>query len=396
MFRHEPLGTQLEAVSGDPVRTLIVGAGVAGASLAALQRRRGRHPVLIDRAEANAPDGYMLGLLPLAGNLLHTLDRYEHYLDASAAVGAYEVGDGKSRLVRHFKFGDFFEANGAYRGIERGALLDVVSGGGAVSWKTTVTAIRQSQDVATITFADGTGRHHAADFDVVVVADGLHSTTRGLVQPSGDLSTWDTGWGGWVVWASLGDQRQDTYTEYWAAGSFVGFYPVPDRVGIFVGGPASKTAAGPRAFAEELRARGPLGPRIETALGALTADPHPFFWHFADCRGSRFVYGRSVLLGDSGAGFLPTAGVGAAMAMDSAAALDDELSRTGREHVPFALELYERRQRPRVLAAHRDSRRLARIMFTESRTVSWLTRKLVGMVSLRAALGGIRKVIERR
>ena len=74
----------------------------------------------------------------------------------------------------------------------------------AVSWGTTVTNIVQRPDAVTVTFSDGT----IADFDVVVAADGLHSSTRSLVQPTSVLSTYDTKWAGWVVWAPLGDHVQ--------------------------------------------------------------------------------------------------------------------------------------------------------------------------------------------
>lgn len=392
MLQIRPLGEQLEAASSDPVRTLVVGAGVAGASFAALMRRRGRHPVLIDRAEAGASAGYMLGLLPLAGNLLHTLDRYPQYLEASCPISAYEFGDGRGRIVRRFGFGDFFAANGDYRGIDRGSLIDVVAGDGAVSRRISVASIEQGANAASVAFSDGT----TAEFDLVVVADGLHSATRAIVQPQRSLGRYDSKWGGWVVWAPLGEQVPTAYSEYWCPGRFVGFYPVKGRVGIFIGGPEAATVAGPAAFGDSLRRSGSPGKRVEAALDALAADPDPFYWKFTDVRSERLADGRVVLLGDAGIGFMPTAGVGAAMAMDSAAALDDEVSRTGAAQVPFALELYERRQRPRLIAAQRDSRRLARVMFTRSRLALWMVRQVMRAVSLKAALGGIRKVVERR
>lgn len=391
MLTNHDLTTQLELAAADPLRTLIVGAGVSGASLAALMRQRGRHPVLIERAQLSAPQGYMLGFLPLGGNLLRTLDRYQEYLDASRGMYHYLLGDGKGRVLRSFSISEIFTGSGDYRGIDRGVLIELLLGDGPVSWGTTVVGIVQGAEAASVTFSNGT----VADFDVVVAADGLHSDTRSLVQPAGELSTFDSKWAGWVVWAPLGDQDSGTYCEYWGAGSFVGFYPVAERVDIFVGGPSRRTARGRRHFAAGLCRTGPLGQQLVTALDALEADPDPFYWKFADARSARLPYGRVVLLGDAGVGFMPTAGVGAAMAMDSAAALDDELSRTGPAEVAFTLELYERRQRDRLIAAQIDSRRLARVMFTNSRFASWLVRQALRKMSL-TMLGGIRKVIERR
>lgn len=392
MLANHDLNAQLERAAADPLRTLVVGAGVSGASMAALMRRRGRYPVLIERAQLGAPGGYMLGLLPLGGNILRTLDRYHDYLAASLGMCNYTLGDDKGRTLRSFSIGELFTGTGDYRGIDRGALVELLLGDGAVSWGTTVTNIVQRPDAVTVTFSDGT----IADFDVVVAADGLHSSTRSLVQPTSDLSTYDTKWAGWVVWAPLGDHEASTYSEYWGAGSFVGFYPVADRVGIFIGGPTRHTEHGLQAFALRMRRAGPLGVQVTTALDALDTAADPFYWRFADARSARLAYGRVVLLGDAGVGFLPTAGVGAAMAMDSAGALDDELSRSGPAEIEFTLGLYERRQTDRLRAAQTNSRKLARVMFTNGRVSAWLVRQVTRRISLNAMLGDIRKVIERR
>lgn len=69
--------------------------------------------------------------------------------------------------------------------------------------------------------------------------------------------------------------------------------------------------------------------------------------------------GRTTLVGDAAAAFLPTASVGASMALESAAVLADELSRTDPAYVPNALALYERRRRTRVEAAQTQSRHLS-------------------------------------
>ncbi len=75
-------------------------------------------------------------------------------------------------------------------------------------------------------------------------------------------------------------------------------------------------------------------------------------------RPKSWIKGRVVLLGDSACAFLPTAGIGASMAMESAAVLADELSpRRTRRTVPLALIFFERRRRARVEAAQDDSRK---------------------------------------
>jgi len=89
-----------------------------------------------------------------------------------------------------------------------------------------------------------------------------------------------------------------------------------------------------------------------------------------DVRAPEWSRGRVVLLGDAAAAFLPTAGVGASMAMESAAVLNDVLARTNARYVETAIDYYIRRRRKRVEAIQDNSRSLARLMFVTSRPLA--------------------------
>src|SRR5699024_3646097 len=99
-------------------------------------------------------------------------------------------------------------------------------------------------------------------FDLVVVADGIHSRTRDML-PVGAPQRTETGWGGWVVWTSAAapasdtphapDEESDLIEELWGRGFLIGSYPAAGDVGTFVGGPDEDTAAGPARFADRIR-----------------------------------------------------------------------------------------------------------------------------------------------
>jgi 2-polyprenyl-6-methoxyphenol hydroxylase-like FAD-dependent oxidoreductase len=95
---------------------------------------------------------------------------------------------------------------------------------------------------------------------------------------------------------------------------------------------------------------------------------------------------RSALCGDSGAAFLPTAGVGASVAMRSAAALADELSKTDAAHLPLALDLYVRRCRKLALGNQDDSRTASRLMFVRNPALGWARDQLVKHYSAQRVL----------
>jgi glycosyltransferase involved in cell wall biosynthesis len=91
-----------------------------------------------------------------------------------------------------------------------------------------------------------------------------------------------------------------------------------------------------------LRLFAALDGKAGAILHSLPGDEEElFFWKLADQRAESWVKDRVVLLGDAAAAFLPTAGIGASMAMESAAVLADELSRADVAHLDHALAFYE-------------------------------------------------------
>ena len=121
----------------------------------------------------------------------------------------------------------------------------------------------------------------------------------------------------------------------------------------------------------------------------LRDDEALYLWRMSDVRAPHWVDGRVALVGDAAAGFLPTAGIGASMALESAAVLADELSRSDAGHLPNALDLYVKRRSQRVLAAQDQSRWLARLVFVRSPLLASLRNRALRMVSLRRMVGPI-------
>jgi 2-polyprenyl-6-methoxyphenol hydroxylase-like FAD-dependent oxidoreductase len=414
MLTHANVEEQYEQASSDDIRILIVGAGIAGVTAAALLRHDGRHPVVIDRAKDDEHAGYMLALMPLVDAALDDLGVHERYRESSVALERYGLHASNGRMLRNDSMVDILARFGEYRGISRGELIDVLTPEGcAVAFGSVVTALDDSGTASTVTIEScgnsGSGSGARSDstrrqleFDLVIVADGIHSSTRALVLGDRALADSavgivDTKWGGWVVWAPE-DTESDLGEELWGARSFLGIYPVLGKVGVFLGGPNSDTQAGPAAFAEDMRRSvTTLSPRLERALDAVARDPDPYYWPLTDCRSPAWAIGRTVLLGDAAAGFLPTAGIGAGMAMESAWVLTRMLRHaTAGDVAPditAVLLAYERTQRPRVEAAQGNSRGLARVMFRRSLVLAKLRDVAMRIVSVKLALGPIQKLL---
>lgn len=83
------------------------------------------------------------------------------------------------------------------------------------------------------------------------------------------------------------------------------------------------------------------------------------------------------------------------MAMESAGVLADELSASAvGTSAAVALERFEARQRPRVEAAHDNSRSLARLMFGRSRLFAFVRDQAFRVISIRSALKPILQLLE--
>ncbi len=378
------------ALSGARLRVLCVGAGIAGATLASLMRQRGEPVALLERGDSEECGGYMLGLMPLGGRVFNGLGLSEQYRAASVPMRAYVLLDRHGRTIRRYPLSEVIEHYGEWRGIERGDLLAMLrQSAGPIRYRSTVTELADDIDGVTATFQDGS----SARLDLVIGADGIHSTTRGLVLQPDEVEQYDTGWGGFVLWGPRDDRNADTYTEMWSAGWGVGMYPVKVRVGIFLAGRSDALAEREaHEYADEIASRLPDGP-LRAAITARNREESGFFWKMEDRRSSVWSRGNTVLLGDAAAAFLPTAGVGASAAMDSAAALADELTRADTRHMGYALELYERRQRNRVELAQRNSRNLARIMFVNNEPIAFARDHLMRFYSLERLLSDVSRVM---
>lgn len=125
-----PLDDQYAASRHDELRVLVVGAGVAGLAAAQLLRPHGLHPMLVERRGPDADAGYMVALMPLVDGPIAALGAREDYLARSVDLDYFRFRAHTGRQLRTDALGDVFDRYGDYRGLTRGALLEVLAGDG--------------------------------------------------------------------------------------------------------------------------------------------------------------------------------------------------------------------------------------------------------------------------
>lgn len=359
------------------MRILIVGSGIAGLTLAALLKQRGIEPMIIERAANFDHAGYMLGIYPIGNRVLYGLDLYEKFSKLSKPFNYYNVASGQGRRINRYHLSEIIKQYGNTGMLMRGELLKLLKNAAKpknLLMKTSIKTLKQKKDEVEVTLSNG--KTHS--FDLVVGADGIHSQVRDLIfKNDNSVEHYDTGWGGWLWFCEDRKYPHDEVTEFWGAGSMLGVYPVKGQLGLIAAMP-NKHAC----LTNNYRGRKELLKKIcnradkalpNNAISALPEDNEEmFYWRLQDVRCKEWSKGRVVLLGDASTAFLPTAGIGASMAMESAAVLNDELMRVDAEHVANAIHFYIKRRQHRVEKAQTASRLMANQMFVKS----WLRSRL--------------------
>ncbi|MBP2703257.1 FAD-dependent monooxygenase [Microbispora sp. RL4-1S] len=337
------------------VRTaLVIGGGVAG-PVTALALAKAGIRATVHEAHPAAADGVgaMLSLAPNGLAALRIVGADEAVIGIGQQVPRVVMADGAgNRLAEFGGFPGLPPTLAMPRSDLFRALADHATAAGVrIEYGRRLVSADETPDGVTATFSDGT----TATADVLIGADGIRSTVRGLIDPAAPGPEY----GG--VLSFGGYSRCDVAVEpgamHFAFGrTFIGFWRLPDdRVCWFASLPRTEplTAAEvARVPAAEWLARlrdlyaghvpgetllAHTDPGDLMAVGPMERMPSVPRWH----------RGRMVLVGDAVHAPSSSSGQGASLAVESAI----ELARCLRDlPIPAAFEAYEGLRRSRVEA----------------------------------------------
>jgi 2-polyprenyl-6-methoxyphenol hydroxylase-like FAD-dependent oxidoreductase len=348
---------------GSSPAALVVGAGIGGLSAACALRSAGWHVQVLEQAQRLEPVGAGITLWP---NAVRALDVLGVSLpDGVSKPGTSGVRTSSGRWLSRAHTADYPVRYGAplvavHRADLQQALLDALPVG-TVSTGTRVTAI--SQDHTGVAVEHSAGRSRAA---VVVLADGLTSTTRHLVAGS----TTRPRYAGYTAWRGVTNRHTEQpellgTTESWGRGQRFGLVPLADgRTYWFATANAPERQHAPDGVdgehAEVLRRFVGWHAPIEQVLAATAAQAvlrHDVY----DLRPapSTYVRGRLVLLGDAAHAMTPNLGQGACQALEDSVTLGALLP-SNLDPGP-ALARYDSLRRPRAQLISQRSRHIGTV-----------------------------------
>lgn len=344
---------------GPEMRILVVGGGIAGLTCAGLLEQRGFAPDVVEKTDSYGGLGYALGLWPAGSNILKGLGQYEAFAAHADPLHTYTLLNDDGDQLHSYDLRSLADQFGQAQLIWRPRLIDVLRetvSDENVQMGTTVTAIDEYDDGVDVTFTDGT----TATYDLVIGADGIHSKVRDLVF--GNVALSYQGMTSWAFWVEQELVDPGVTKEHWGTGRFAGLYPTDDGLACFLAVTAPENTPDP---VDERKARirdafAGMGGFIPDILDEMEAKDPDEMWHddFYDLKTDEWTTDRVALVGDSAHAPLPTAGVGASLAMESAAVITEELTPTDSDSLDQALGHYVARRRERVENVQDKSRQL--------------------------------------
>ena len=345
-------------MSTSPLRVAIVGGGIGGVAAANALLQRGMEVHLYEQAPALAEVGAGVAIQPNGARMLRRLGFGEElgrfgarWVDPQfrRPDGTYAAAMWPPELASKIEFYGMHRADLLAMFVDRLPAGVVHTGHRCIGFE-------QDDEQATLTFANGA----RATADVVIAADGIHSTLQQfVVAPSPPLFSGSVACRGLVSAASVA-WPTGAMRNWLGAGkhflvfpvrageliNYVGFVSTDERTKESWSAPGD-----PSALAREFAGWDPL---VEAIIAQVKTT---FRWGLYDREPlATWTRGRLTLLGDAAHPMLPHAGQGANQAIEDGVALATVLSRADRTSAPRALLIYERLRREHTAGVQLKSR----------------------------------------
>ena len=329
---------------------VIIGAGIAGLTLARFLERDGHSVTLIERAKDFSAQGHSIGFRGIGFQVMDLLglkDRIESTGRGYRASVSRTMRSG--RQLRTTLYSDHAKTVGGNTTTQRGmlhrALAENLPPAIDLRFGLRPTAIAQDTAKASVTLSDGT----TLSADVLVGADGANSEVRRIVMPEIAFRDFGGVYVGMTVSVDHG-QGVDDANSYWGRGRLAALFPVnAQSMAVVVYqtddyGPVPDSDD-PIAWRDYFaKAYADAAPPVRRVLGALKPGDDVFHDRIRQVPPDHAARGRIALVGD--AGYCPTffAGNGAAVAAVGAYCLARSLRNVDDD--VEALKAYEARILP--------------------------------------------------
>jgi 2-polyprenyl-6-methoxyphenol hydroxylase-like FAD-dependent oxidoreductase len=333
-------------VTAAVANVLVVGGGISGSATAIELRRRAIEAEIVELSERWEALGSGITMVAPALRALDRLRLLDRCLEAGFGVTELRIRDMQGEPLETIPLPRLLGPDyPGLLGMMRPKLHEILAGtvrdeGVSVRLGTTVASLREVDGRVEVELTDGTD----ATYDLVVAADGFRSRVRELV-----LGEVEPVFREQAVFRALVSRPEEVDASYWFRGhplNHPGFTPIgPENMYVFLPLPATRDSRPPSEDLPRLMREGLAGfgglvakareeivdpDRIDYRLQETLLVPLP--WH----------RGRVVLVGDAAHTTTPHMASGAAIALEDAIVLAEELD--AHDDVEAALAAYGQRR----------------------------------------------------
>ncbi|HEU0214946.1 MAG TPA: FAD-dependent oxidoreductase [Jiangellaceae bacterium] len=339
------------------LRILVVGAGIAGLGAARALRQRGIAATVVEREPASTHTGAGIYLPGNATRALRALGLESTVAERASLIPRQRLCDHRGRVLADIDLAGLWGDVGPCLALHRTDLHEILSTHGdpvPVQMGLPVRRISQQAGTSTVEFGDTTTH----SYDLVIGADGIHSTVRQLAfgtcarRPVGQLA-----------WRFVTECPPEITTWTVLLGRSVAFLAVPigrGRVYCYCDTPVDATPPlqGDDVVGRLAEILTGFGAPVQAILETLGADGAVHVAPIEEVTLDGWSRGSVLLIGDAAHATSPNMAEGAAMALEDGLVLAECL--TSGDGIALGTERFQARRTPRtqwVLAqTHRRDR----------------------------------------
>lgn len=359
------------------MKVAICGAGIAGLALAERMSALGAEVVLLERAAGPRTQGYMIDFFGSgydaaeASGALPAIEKVAYRITEASLVddsGRDRAGLPYDQIAKALDGRICSVMRPDLEKVLRGNLPDDVE----LRFGTSVVDVSQGDDGVTVTLGDG----DQLDADLLVGADGIHSTVRTLAfGPESQYLRYLGFHSAAFVFdaANVREAAGDRFVLTDTLDRQMGFYVLRSgQIAVFAVHRTQDPELPQDARAAVQDSYAGMGWLVAEALQRCPAAEDIYYDQVAQIEMPRWSKGRVVLIGDACAAVSLIAGQGASLAVAGAYVLTEQLRTTS--SVDRALDFYERLWRPVVEAKQEAGRDAANMFLPATSSQLWMRR----------------------